>query len=250
MLPALHHILGSTDNDSEVTPALPIAMDYYMGIHTHCYNYFSTQSNSPTGSNESRSIHMKELYEKLDEHFAYAARNLFTSAPDNAALVQYITAWFKRYSTGARSIRRLLNYLDDNYVLPATKEGKGWFDDDMVDMVAKTSAGYFATRKNPRIEELKKWGYKKGGPAELSARAEASAEAASTLNCVVPLSSLLLRRFRLEFIEPLLQAPAVNEKDKNQIWLVLELKPKVSLPALWSKCKGQKELTRMQIEGY
>jgi hypothetical protein len=39
--------------------------------------------------------------------------------------------------------------------------------------------------------------------------AEACAEAASALDRAVPLSSLLLRRFRSEFIEPLLQ------KDEN-----------------------------------
>jgi hypothetical protein len=168
-----HHILGSTNDDSEETPTLPIAMDYYMGIHTHCYNYLSTQSKSSTGSDKCRSIqYMKELYEKLDEHFAYAARELFTGAPDNAALVQYITACFKRYSVGARSIRRLLKYLDENYVPPATEEGKGWFDDDMADVVAKAGTRYFVTRKDPRIEELKKWGYEEGGPTELLVRAE------------------------------------------------------------------------------
>src|ERR1700683_5233057 len=87
ILPALHLILGPTNNDAEKTPALPIAMDYYMGIHTYCYNYLSTQSNSATGSNKSRSTLMKELYEKLDEQFAHAARELFMGASDNDTLI-------------------------------------------------------------------------------------------------------------------------------------------------------------------
>jgi hypothetical protein len=47
------------------------------------------------------------------------------------------------------------------------------------------------------------------GPMELLVRAGACAEATSALDCMVPLSSLLLRRFRSEFIKPLLQ------KDEN-----------------------------------
>jgi hypothetical protein len=188
-----------------------------MGIHTHCYNYLSAQSNSATGSNNNRLMRMKELYKKLDEHFAHAARELFMGAPasDNTALILYLNACFKRYSACAHSIRRLLNYLNEHYAVPAMKEGEGWFGDDGVDVDAKTGTEYFVTRKDPRMEELKRWGYTEGGPTKLLARAEACAEAASTLDRVVPLSSLLLRRFRTEFIEPLLQAPAVNGKDKN-----------------------------------
>lgn len=54
MLPALHHILRSIDNDAEKIQTLLIAMDYYMGIHAHCYNYMSFQSPSAAGLNKSQ----------------------------------------------------------------------------------------------------------------------------------------------------------------------------------------------------
>jgi hypothetical protein len=60
--------------------------------------------------------------------------------------------------------------------------------------------------------ELKKWGYTGAGSASVLAKAEACAEAASTLDRVVPLSSLALRRFRTEFIKPLLQASDIIHK--------------------------------------
>ena len=81
MLPALHHILQSINNDAEKTQTLPIAMDYYMGIHAHCYKYMSSQSTSAAGLNKSQLTHMEELYGKLNEHFAHAAHELFKCAP-------------------------------------------------------------------------------------------------------------------------------------------------------------------------
>lgn len=64
--------------------------------------------------------------------------------------------------------------------------------------------------KEKRLDELKKWGYVEGQPGETFAQAEASAEAASPPDRIVPISSLAHRRFRMEFIEPLLAVPKIN----------------------------------------
>lgn len=67
-----------------------------------------------------------------------------------------------------------------------------------------------------RAEELQKWGFGDGCPPEALAMAEASAEAASALDRVVPLSSLAYRRFRTEVVEPLLAVPKAKNKGKGK----------------------------------
>ena len=64
--------------------------------------------------------------------------------------------------------------------------------------------------KEKRTDELKRWGYEVGGPAEKLAEAELCAEAASLLDCVVSLEALVLRQFRTEFVKPLLAAPRMK----------------------------------------
>lgn len=73
--------------------------------------------------------------------------------------------------------------------------------------------------KDRKLEELKKWGYSEGDPGDQAAFAESCAEAASSLDRVVPISSLALRRFRTEFIDPLLATPKIkgNSKAKHKI---------------------------------
>jgi hypothetical protein len=75
--------------------------------------------------------------------------------------------------------------------------------------------------KDRKLEELKKWGYSDNDSAHSGdqAFAESCAEAASSLDRVVPISSLALRRFRTEFIDPLLTAPKIkgNSKAKHKI---------------------------------
>lgn len=67
-----------------------------------------------------------------------------------------------------------------------------------------------------KMDELKKWGLVEGESSEI-AQAEASAEAASPLERVVPISSLAHRRFRIEVIEPLLAIPKMHgKKAKNK----------------------------------
>jgi hypothetical protein len=211
LLPALDHILQS-DSNSKHTTALPITPEYYIGIHTHCYNYFAAQSNS--------TIALNGLYKNLDRYYADAAHQLFLGAPDDSTLICYILAQFKHYSAGTAAIDRLLSYLNQHYVKPAVNDGKGWFifDDDAIGAVVmgdKENDSW--TKVSGRAEdrmtvELKKWGYTGGSSASVLAKAEACAEAASNLDRVVPLSSLALRRFRTDFIEPLLQASDIIHK--------------------------------------
>ena len=73
--------------------------------------------------------------------------------------------------------------------------------------------------KDRKLEELKKWGYSDNDSGDQAAFAESCAEAASSLDRVVPISSLALRRFRTEFVDPLLTTPKIkgNSKTKHKI---------------------------------
>lgn len=68
--------------------------------------------------------------------------------------------------------------------------------------------------KDYRADELRRWGYSDGDSPEALTAAEASAEAASAADRVVPLSSLAYRRFRTEVVEPLLAVPKAKAKGK------------------------------------
>ncbi|KAH7916471.1 hypothetical protein BJ138DRAFT_1139803 [Hygrophoropsis aurantiaca] len=203
-----------------------------MGIHTACYNYFTAQSEgvtgrllpqSASGDRAKRIPSGTDLYEHLDKYYAEVARELLLGAPeDDSTLIQYILPCFNRYSTGAHSVDRLLNYVNRHYVKRAIDEDRGWLTlNDIFDAVAKsiedgdTREKISKKLKEKRTEELKKWGYAEGGTAEEMAQAELHAEAASALDRVVPLSALALRRFRTEFMEPLLAVPKLKGKKKR-----------------------------------
>jgi len=92
-----------------------------------------------------------------------------------------------------------------------------------VDTVAKKLLQEKGSRKKitaklreHRALELKKWGYTEGDPPEQLAQAEASAEAASGHDRIVPLTSLAHRRFRTEVLEPLLTVPKGEGKGKDR----------------------------------
>ncbi|KAG8220169.1 hypothetical protein J3R82DRAFT_1202 [Butyriboletus roseoflavus] len=232
ILPALNHIVRSPINNVDKAPAIDIS--YHMGIHTATYNYFTAQSEAAStrfpheaecGADRDtvRQASGTDLYEHLDKFYMDLARELLLGAPeDDTTLVQYIIPCFKRYSVGAHSVNRLLNYVNRHYVKRAVDEDRGWLTlSDIFDAVAK-SIEEGDTRENiakklreRRVEELKKWGYEEGGSAEALALAEQRAEAASTLDRVVPLAALALRRFRTEFIEPLLAAPKMKERKRR-----------------------------------
>lgn len=225
LCPALDHTLQltRTSNDAESTQPPPITIEYRMGIYTHCYNYFMARSEAANSSNKSLSTHVNgtDLYNKLDEYYTNTAHELFLGAPDDTTLIHYLLSRFNHYNTGAISINRLLNCLNQHYVQYAIKEGKGWFHGDNTiggDATGIRAAYSWASvsqrQEDRRVHQLKKWGYKDGSSAQRLAQAEACAEAASRLDCVVPLSSLALRRFRTEVIEPLLQVPGIEGMGK------------------------------------
>jgi hypothetical protein len=66
------------------------------------------------------------------------------------------------------------------------------------------------TLKEKRIAKLKKWGYLDGDSDELREQAEACAEPATAADRVVCLTALAFRRFRTEFLRPLLAMPEVD----------------------------------------
>jgi len=208
-----------------------------MGIHTATYNYFTTQSESaPTGHggglvqskempvNKAATVSGSDLYEQLDKYYSDTARDLLLDAPeDHTTLIQYLIPCFNRYRAGAQSINRLLNYVNRHYVKRAVDEDKGWLRlNDIIDGVTRNLKGDDTREKIARklkerkTVELKAWGYVDGGSAELMAQAESCAESASSLDRIIPLSSLALRRFRTEFLEPLLKAPRINGKGKKK----------------------------------
>ncbi|KAI0782377.1 Cullin repeat-like-containing domain protein [Irpex lacteus] len=229
--PALDHIVrGPTSNESKA-PAIEVS--YHMGVHTAVYNYFTAQADSglphahppPSGKAvagrgpQDAKPSGTDLYEQLDRYYAETTHEILLGAPhDDADLIHYLLPCFHRYSAGAQSVNRLLNYVNRHYVKRAVDEDKGWLRlADFYDAVAKSLQENDARDviqkrlKEKRVEELKKWGWYEGAPAEVLARTEACAEAASPPDRIVPLSSMALRRFRTEVIVPLLSIP-VNKK--------------------------------------
>ena len=232
--PALDHIVRSSTNTINKAPAIDV--QYHMGIHTAVYNYFTSQpesvvparsgppsQKSPSSKAENEKwMSGMDIYERLDDYYASVARELFLDTPtDDSALVHYLVPCFHRYSAGAQSVNRLLNYVNRHFVKRAVDEDKGWLRlNDVLDVVAKMIKDGDAREqislklKQRRAEELKRWGYEEGDSRETLAQAEASAEAASEVDRVVPLSSLAYRRFRVEVLDPLLAVPKGKGKKR------------------------------------
>ncbi|KAI5115948.1 hypothetical protein M0805_003113 [Coniferiporia weirii] len=255
--PALDHIVRSPTNTPARAPTIDVA--YHMGIHTAVYNYFTAAGRfgmdafaPPTAvpdrapvngngrSSPPGSPHGADLYEKLDKYYADLCQELLASAPvDDSSILRYLLPCFSRYAAGARSVDRLLNYVNRHYVKRAVEEDRGWLRlADILDAVAQaieqdgpaavlnSSSGgadaypgpreQLATRlRERRLTELKKWGYADGAPPATLARAEAAAEAASPPDRVVPLASMAFRRFREGVVRPLLAVPKGKKARKK-----------------------------------
>ena len=168
-----------------------------------------------------------DIYDQLDKYFADATRELAFGAPsDDTTVIHYVVPCFNRYSAGAQAVNRLLSYVNRHYVKRAVDEDRGWLRlNDVLESVAKsitvndTREKISKKLREKRVDELKKWGYEENGLPARMAEAEACAEAASSLDRVVPILSLAHRRFRTEFIEPLLAVPKMkgNSKAKHRI---------------------------------
>ncbi|KAF7314392.1 hypothetical protein MKEN_00911900 [Mycena kentingensis (nom. inval.)] len=229
LLPALNHIVKSPTNDSKKAP--PLDMAFYSGIHTACYNYFTSQSENKAAAaarvaSGGDVASGTDLYEQLDKYFIEAAREIALGIPpdDSAALVHYIVPCFNRYSAGGASVNRLLNYVNRHLVKRAQDEDRGWLRlNDIIEAVARNITPEDSRDKisellkEKRVEELKKWGYKPDGSGETASAAEASAEAASPPDRIVSVVSLAHRRFRTEVLEPLLAVPVIKGKKPKQV---------------------------------
>jgi hypothetical protein len=211
LLPALDHILNSpTDN---INKAPTIDMEFYARVHSFCYNYITNREcGDPSGM---------ELYLQLDKYFANHAQCLALGIPqDDQSLLQFLIPTFFRFSAGIQFINRLLNYVNRHYIKRAADEDKGWLTlDGVLKLVTKEdlSRDHSSTKiatliREKKLQVLTKWGYKDGDSPEILAQAEASAEAASPLDRIVPISSLAYRRFRLSLVEPLLHATKLSGK--------------------------------------
>ena len=229
--PALDHIVRTPTNNPYKAPAIDVS--YHMGVHTAVYNYFTTHSEaSPAHSlsgfsrfsastqSEKAKASGTDLYEQLDRYYTDVAREIFLGAPtDDSTLIHYLVPCFNRYSAGAQSVSRLLNYVNRHYVKRAVDEDRGWLRlADVLDAVAKTIREDDTREKvqkrlrERRTEELKKWGFREGDPPARVAQIEAYAEAASPPDRVVPLAAAAYRRFRTEVVDPLLAVPKIKGK--------------------------------------
>lgn len=114
LVPALDHILRALSNSTDKAPA--ISAEYHVRIHTAVYNYFTAQSQrvDPTGGSGTTSG--ADLYEHLDRYYASAARDVLLGAPQDETLVRALVPAFARFSAGALSAHRLLNYVNRHYV--------------------------------------------------------------------------------------------------------------------------------------
>ncbi|KAH9177032.1 hypothetical protein EDB89DRAFT_2112472 [Lactarius sanguifluus] len=227
--PALDHILRSPVDDLSKAPAVDV--NYHIGIHTALYNYFTNHAPPITCTASFHSIPAAtplgcDVYDRLDAYLADAAREVLLGAPtDDSALLHYLIPRFTRYSSGAQSINRLLNYVNRQYVRRAADEDRGWLRiGDVVSEVIESApreaecrqglglGGAASHRKitekmrERRAAELRRW----GAPDRLAH------EAASALDRVVPILPLAYRRFRTEVLEPLLVVPKAKAKGKKK----------------------------------
>ncbi|PPQ67397.1 hypothetical protein CVT25_005976 [Psilocybe cyanescens] len=239
--PALDHIIKSPSNDPNgKAPAIDFGL--YAGIHSACYNYFTAQSEAnaanPSNDDDVQPASGTDIYVQLDKYFEEATRELSLGAPlDDITLIQYIVPSFNRYHAGAQSANRLLSYVNRHYVKRAVDEDRGWLRlSDVLESVAKSISNddsrEIITRKlrEKRVDELRKWGYHDGDSSEQVVFAESCAEAASSLDRVVPVASLALRRFRTEFMEPLLAIPKNKGKSKAKNKIPKPLGPNPTRP--------------------
>lgn len=229
MLPALEHIMRTPQ---ETGKASVIDNQYHVFIHTAIYNYFLAQNqkqSSAQGGPISAYDRVAappsglELWECLDLYFCEVARDILRNAPAEDGLAEYIVEHYELYSKSAQSVNRLLNYINRHFVKRSGDEDRGWLR--VSDVMEGVMAGLHDLEareklvrklRDCRAAELAKWGYVKGGTPEELAAAEASAEAASAVDRIVPIASLAYRRFRVDVLEPLLAVPKAKGGSKRR----------------------------------
>jgi hypothetical protein len=159
---------------------------------------FTSQSETKSNARASgEAASGTDLYEQLDKYYIDAAREVMLGAPqDDSTLIHYIVPCFNRFSAGALSVNRLLNYVNRHFVKRSIDEDRGWLRiDDIFASVAKTITADDSREKisgrlkEKRTDELKKWGYKADGSGVSLASAEACAEAASPPDRIISVRS-------------------------------------------------------------
>ncbi|KIY63069.1 hypothetical protein CYLTODRAFT_446846 [Cylindrobasidium torrendii FP15055 ss-10] len=136
-------VANGSVNGTAKAPA--IDMQLYAGIHSACYNYITTQS---TDTHKPDANSGSDIYNQLDKYFSELARSILSGldTPDNSAeeteLLARLLPAFQRFSSGAQTVNRLLNYVNRHYVRRAIDEDKGWLGmhDVMADFVRSPSA--------------------------------------------------------------------------------------------------------------
>ncbi|KZS90304.1 hypothetical protein SISNIDRAFT_457832 [Sistotremastrum niveocremeum HHB9708] len=216
--------------------------NYYTGTRKHRHDEPPDQS-TPDNPNGFPALMGSELYTQLDRYFESVVRDILLGAPlEDSELIPYYVTAYTRYAAGLQAIHRLLNYVNRHYVRREVDDDRGWLrladlgplaEEEVISTTKISRNGRSITHLNTlvaagnqeearqqvvrrlrglRMKELKKWGYVEGDGAEKLAQAEQSAEAASTLDRVVPIQSLAYRRWRLDCIEPLLTIPDEGQK--------------------------------------
>ena len=215
--PTLDLIIRSSWDDTSINRnASPVSMQHRMGIHTACYNYFTPHFKG----GRSAKVRGKDLYKEIDNFYAATAQELVFHIPDDHTTIHYVLSAFDRYRAAAISIQTLLHAVNSYYVDFTPDEDKWWFGiSDRTVTVKETYPSQKLSWELMVANELKQWGYRDGGSAKLMAQARACAEAASSPNRIVPLSSLAMRRFRTDFVKPILGVPVrkVNRDEDKPI---------------------------------
>ncbi|KAA1472064.1 hypothetical protein DENSPDRAFT_838219 [Dentipellis sp. KUC8613] len=198
--PALDHIFRSPSNDMAKAPKIDAS--YYMWIAAALFNYMKPSKGDARSS--------ADLYARLDAYFAGVAQELLLGVPqdrDPNTLVQYLVPTYTRYAAGAVVANRMLNNLNRHFVKREIDEGRGWLPLTSTHEPGLSELSGSRRTRERHLSELRKWGWEEGEPEEVLMQAQASGEAASEQKRIVWIASLAHRRFRTEFLEPLLAAP-------------------------------------------
>lgn len=162
--------------------------DVYLPCYTEIYRFLTSPPNDNPQTNRHHSA--LYMYTNLDHYFACMALEYRKSHTAKDATVaeeiQHIISSFTGFSNGANMVDRLFTYLN-----------RHWIKDNMA-----------AEASDP--ESLSKWGYDLS-TGEGRMKATWCARVANP-SSIIPVYSLALRQFRIEFVEPLFNSGEFSKK--------------------------------------
>lgn len=200
--------------------------------HTTAFNYLTTVPQATEGPDGNRSANLigMKLYSRVQDYFSVHAQTCLVEINANAnanaseeegevdALVRMLLRVFARYSRGVKSINRVLDTLNRYWVKREGDENKGWPMVPNTDLDPDPDRGFPMGEQHLQVrmqekkrEELESvWGCKydqegKALDSEEEQRVTESAQAASPLDRIVPVSAVAYRQFRLQVVEPLME---------------------------------------------